>query len=662
MEIKIKTYLGIFIILILSLVVLSYLYFENKQLNQKIKFINPFLLMKKSKKGLSFNGEIRNFSSLDDFKNYIQKSQKNYSQNIAIFNNILAPHVAIKSNEQFKNSEKPKIERFSLTNIQEEDIDEPDIVKTNGKEIFFYQENLIYPSIYNKLQSPAKIKVIESFPPENLKVVSQLENEGELLLVDDILVVLNEDKIIGYNVSDSYNIKKSWEKEIEKNNSILAARLFNNKIYLVLKSKINIFLPCPVKIFSNDLRGVIECNQIFYPSVIIPTDVIFTVIKIDPKSGEIEKTNSFIGSSENSILYMSKNALFLTFTFKEDIFSFIFGFLNQKASDFFPNEFLEKISKVSNYDISEYSKLYELEILLNNYLNSLEEKEKIKIINEINNRFLDYYKEHKKEIIKTVILKLNLENLEILAKGMVPGKSLNQFSFSEYNNFLRLATTLGDFNNFFYLPPPFPLPFSFELENNLYILDNNLEVTGKIENFYNNEKIYAVRFIGNRGYVVTFKEIDPFFIFDLSDPKNPKLEGQLKIPGFSSYLHQLSENKILGIGKEGPYLKISLFDVENPKDPKELSKYILKEWFSEVLNNHHAFLSDPKYEILFLPVNNLGYIFSYANNKLTLKKIEKIENPKRAIFINDFLYILSQKKIIVLNEKTFEKIKEIILE
>ncbi|MCX4275311.1 MAG: beta-propeller domain-containing protein, partial [Candidatus Gastranaerophilales bacterium] len=135
----------------------------------------------------------------------------------------------------------------------------------------------------------------------------------------------------------------------------------------------------------------------------------------------------------------------------------------------------------------------------------------------------------------------------------------------EYDGNLRVATTNG---------------YDEESENQLYILDENLKEIGKIENLAKGEKIYSVRFIGKIGYIVTFKQIDPLFVIDLSNPTAPVVKGELKIPGYSSYMHPYDETHIIGIGyntKSNGYggvtnanMKMSMFDVSDLENPKEM--------------------------------------------------------------------------------------------
>jgi len=182
---------------------------------------------------------------------------------------------------------------------------------------------------------------------------------------------------------------------------------------------------------------------------------------------------------------------------------------------------------------------------------------------------------------------------------------------------------------------------------------------GSVKDLGKTERIYAVRFLGDMAYVVTFRDTDPFYVLDLSNPKEPELKGELKIPGYSSYLHPITDDLILGIGKEGWEVKLSLFDVATPSEPAEVDKYILEESWSDVLETHHAFLIDRKHGIFFLPGREGGYIFSYADNKLALEKAVRAERARRAIYIDDYLYVVADTKIVVLDETTWEKVNEL---
>ena len=169
-------------------------------------------------------------------------------------------------------------------------------------------------------------------------------------------------------------------------------------------------------------------------------------------------------------------------------------------------------------------------------------------------------------LYSTEILKFDIsgDKIEYKTKGKVPGTALNQFSVDEYKNHLRIATTNGNFQN---------------AKNNLYVLDNEMVIVGMIEGLAKGETIKSVRFMGDTGYVVTFEQTDPLFVIDLTNPEKPEVLGELKIPGFSNYLHPVTENYLLGIGVNGDDngakngMKVSLFDVSDKKNPKEVAKF-----------------------------------------------------------------------------------------
>jgi len=398
----------------------------------------------------------------------------------------------------------------------------------------------------------------------------------------------------------------------------------------------------------------IRCQDIYHPINPIPVDTTFTAITLDPMSGQAEKNISFVGSAGNSVVYMSPESIFVTYSYSEDTSKFLLDFIKEKARDLYPSSVVEKIEKLISYDISQQAKMTELQIIISRYQNSLGEDERLRFNNEVANRMQDYLKEHQRELDKTGIVKINLSKFDVSATGSVPGYPLNQFSLDEYQNHLRIAVTVGQrwwgwgFGS-----------GSGETANDVYILDENLKIKGSIKDLGLAEKIYSARFIEDKGYLVTFKETDPFYVLDLSHPSNPQMEGQLKIPGYSSYLQPIAKDMILGIGKEDWQVKVSLFDVSSASDPKEIAKYVLDEGWSDVLSTHHAFLLDTKHEIFFLPGSQGGYIFSYQGNKLELKKAVSGISARRAIYLDDYLYIIGDNKIIVLNELDWTRVNEL---
>jgi uncharacterized membrane protein YgcG len=192
------------------------------------------------------------------------------------------------------------------------------------------------------------------------------------------------------------------------------------------------------------------------------------------------------------------------------------------------------------------------------------------------------------------------------AAGSVPGSTLNQFSADEYEGRLRVATTSSK-----------QTEEGWRAENGVYVLEGRgaqLAIVGSVTGIAPGENIYSVRFAGDRGFVVTFRQVDPFYTLDLSDPTAPKVVGELKIPGYSSYLQVLDETHVVGIGRVdiGDWqwrVQVSVFDISNFADPKRVGLYTFDETVSgsPAEWEHLAFLWVPSLKLLAFPVNAARY-------------------------------------------------------
>jgi inhibitor of cysteine peptidase len=192
--------------------------------------------------------------------------------------------------------------------------------------------------------------------------------------------------------------------------------------------------------------------------------------------------------------------------------------------------------------------------------------------------------------------------------------------------------------------------------NNIYVLDGEMKIIGRLEGLEKGERIYAVRFMGEKAYIVTYRETDPLFVVDLSDPRNPRVEGILKIPGYSTYLHPIGDGKMVGVGKDDDgKVKISLFDVSDPENPKELDVYHIDAWWSEAIRNHHAFLWDPKAEIVALPVGTKYYVLGAGDNEFRAERVVDMNSPaRRAAYVNNYLYLFGDGSVVVVDEGNFD--------
>jgi len=276
----------------------------------------------------------------------------------------------------------------------------------------------------------------------------------------------------------------------------------------------------------------------------------------------------------------------------------------------------------------------------------------------------------------THILKFGLEDGKFVfkAEADVKGQVNNQFSMDENGENFRIATTSGNIWN-----------ITNDTKNNLYVLNDNLEEVGKITGFAPDEKIYSVRYVGDKAYVVTFKQTDPLFVIDLSNPTNPQILGELKLPGYSTYLHPYDETHIIGFGYETREngtqittdgLKMVMFDISDFTNPKVLFKVNIGDRYtsSEFLYNHKALLYSKEKNIIGFPLNyySKGKTTSMAiiyeidmeqgfvlKGEISTTDNDYLKKIERVVFINNCYFALSNKIVKVVDMDTFNIVKEI---
>lgn len=294
---------------------------------------------------------------------------------------------------------------------------------------------------------------------------------------------------------------------------------------------------------------------------------------------------------------------------------------------------------------------------------------------------------------ETTIYRVHVQdnNMTVQAMGNVSGYVSDQFSMDEYEDYFRIITTSWT---------------EAGQGTNVYVLDLNLSLVGKLENLAIGENFHSSRFMGKRAYLVTFQVTDPLFVINLTDPAQPRVLGKLVIPGYSDYLHPYDETHLIGVGKEttggipawNQGIKISLFDVSNVTNPTQLFNYPIGDRGSDspVLTDHKAFLFDQEKNLLVIPVQETkvdqsqypdgvpswtsgelvwqgAYVFDLTLDQgFQLKgKITHINSDadltnanywiKRSLYIEDILYTVSDKTVKLNNLEDLEFIKDIVL-
>ena len=502
---------------------------------------------------------------------------------------------------------------FSETNIQVEGVDEPDIVKNDGKYIYTIVGN--------------KIVIVNAYPAENMEIVSEIELEAgirEIFVNGDKLIIFTQgfiaynrvagtiggNSVLIYDISDKAN--PELEKEIETDGNYVDARMIGDYVYVINSKYVQLGSDeqiLPVLTIDGVKETAVASDVYYWPHP--DSSYVFTsILALDLENNEHNQEIFLTGASHN--LYVSEDNIYLTYTKYIESQDYTEAIVEEVYLEILPSEYDEQIQEIIDSEEQPYQKLNKIQKLVTDYSDSLTGSQKSEFDKELLEALEEFEVNIQKKRENTVIHKINVDELEIEYKtnGEVPGHVLNQFSMDEYKGDFRIATTTGEV-------------WGGSSLNHLYVLDEDLDIIGSVEDLAPGEKIYSARFMGKRAYVVTFKKVDPLFVIDLSKPSKPKVLGYLKITGYSDYLHPYDENHVIGIGKETVEaqdelkegrgldfawyqgVKVSLFDVSDVENPIEKAKFEIGDrgTDSDALYEHKAILFDREKNLLVLPIS-----------------------------------------------------------
>jgi len=576
---------------------------------------------------------LRKFSSYQELKEFLNRSRY---KTVWDFMNLKVPFSTdFPVLMSLKKAANEASASYSRTNIQVEGVDEADIVKCDGKYIY--------------VASSGRILIIRAYPPEDLAVLAEMKTNGtaaEIFINGDRLVVVESTfgkPIIPFRHPAPHRGRETIIKIFDisdRSRPILIRKISTDGWY-----------------FESRMIGAYVYLLTIKPACIVKGEVQLPLIIDGINIEEIPASQIYYVNSSD----------------------WRYGFITLLA--------------VNIQDVSE--RLTHKTFLLG-YSRAIYMSKK--------NLYLAISRIDDKKGILTEIYRIRVDGCRIKceANGCVPGRILNQFSMDEYRGYFRIATTTMHLSRV----------SRIRMASNIYVLDMNLKIVGRIENIAPNERMHSARFLGTRCYLVTFKKVDPLFVVSLEDPKRPKILGKLKIPGYSDYLHPYGRNYLIGVGKEtveaedGDFawyqgVKISLFDVSDVKSPKEISKYVIGDrgTDSPVLRDHKAFLFDEERNLLVIPIllaeidedkysgrvppNAYGdyvwqgiYVFTVNETGIFLRgRVTHIKDPgvfaksgfyfhskyaiKRAIYIGDFLYSISDGMIKVNDLRDLKEVAEV---
>ena len=523
--------------------------------------------------GISLN-KVNNF---DSFYEIIKENSKNnygnygydYDEDI-VFEESNSADQAVKSSSnntasaQSEASLQGSTGDYSRTNIQVENVDEADVVKTNGKNIFYISQNKI---IIVDIQDKSKMTEVtrldftkEDFKPRELFINNNkmivIGNENSYSMSNQITketfssiykkrIYRQNTTAVIYDISDASKPKEERKVKIEGN--YVSSRMIGDSIYFIANKGIS-----------------------YYNITKTEKD------KLNPDDYKPAYTDTLFGTEEKLInydrIYYFNNIDTLNYL---NLCGFNLNGQTEADVETFLGAGEDVYCSAQNLYVAKAKRVYDADT----HMNFGED---------------------------TKILKFALNNgkIEFKAEATLEGGINNQFSMDEKDGYLRIATTIGKTYN-----------MDNSTSNSLYVLDQDLKEVGRLDGIAKAEKIYSVRYVGNKAYMVTFREVDPLFVIDLSDVKNPKILGELKIPGYSTYLHPYDETHLIGFGydtKDNGYggvkndgLKMAMFDVSDVSNPKELFNVKIGEsgTNSPLTSNHKALLFSKEKNFIAFPVS-----------------------------------------------------------
>jgi uncharacterized secreted protein with C-terminal beta-propeller domain len=584
----------------------------------------------------------------------------------------------------------PDYPEFSTTNVQVKNVDEPDYIKNDGKYLYIVNQN--------------SLTIIDANPAQDAKVILKIALDIEQQNLENMF--LNGDRLVifYYGSSQTYGIaeydyapypiyipktfatiidisdRKNPETvtKYEIDGSYVNSRMIEDIVYLITNSGVDYSNPIIPRIMEGTNPIIPDVYRFPNPEA----SYTFNTVTAFDVAGKLENSETFLMGYSNTI-YVSEENLYITYQ-KNVPYTYYDTIRKDRFFDvvvpLLPKDVQDQIHSIqSDPSLDLYEKWTQVSKLLQDTYNTLPKDQKEKLFAQIQNALEEYDQRIQSDVTRTVIHKIALDegNLKYIANSEVPGYLLNQFSMDESGNRFRITTTTDSFSR-----------SGSITSNNVYVLDDNLNHVGSLTKIAPDERIYSARFMGDKLFLVTFKQVDPFFVIDLSSD-TPKILGALKIPGFSNYLQPYDKDHIIGIGrdtKENQWggvqtngVKISMFDVSDFNNPKETDTIVIGDagTDSEILYNHKALLLDKEKNIMSIPIKsnyrilfetdspstdiyqqknwNGFYVYGFENNKFVERgKIAHYiwENnynvqymQSRSLYIDDTLYTVMDGSI-----------------
>lgn len=453
-----------------------------------------------------------------------------------------------------------------------------------------------------------------------------LKNDGKYIYT------IANDKLVIIEAFPASEMKKVSELKIEEGYTAIDMYICGDKLFLVTDNR-------------NSVRK-------YYSSDEIITKI--NVIDItNRKSPNIVKKFELTGVYSSSRMIDEKIYLFSNMGVRKKSGQYVLPQYRESDVSIFKEIDLSEVQYVPNDRYTSFTQIFTFD--LNTPLNSP------KVVTYLGSSAQNVYMSQDNLYMaqtrngETIIYKFNLNSLypRFEGRGSVPGTIVNQFAMDEFDGNFRIATTKNNVSA-------------------VYILSRSMHRLGSVTNIARGEQIKSVRFEGERGYVVTFRNTDPLFVIDLSNVRAPRILGELKIPGYSTYLHTYDEDHVIGFGYDGTEwgtngkLKLALFDITDVTRPKEMFKEVIDARTSELLTNHKSLLFSKDRNLIAFSVGNYNsnkvgkaYTINLEDGFVLRGEINHDTDVNRMLYMDNVLYGVSEDSVSAHDIKTIEELNRI---
>ncbi len=519
-----------------------------------------FKTLKQKKIDFTVYDSVSSVQSAEDLEAYFARAKSFYGTDAIEYEEESSNSVSVESSA--KEDSAISGSDHSTTNVQVAGVDEADFVKTDGQYVYAISQG-------------EKITITDIRNPQKMKVLSEIKREEgynpmQLFLHDDLLIVLGSKM-----EQNDRNDRRYYNFD-----HFTTVRLYS----ITDKAKPQLIREIGAEGYMNTAR---KTGDLLY--VITNMQPMYWIM--EDLEGEKLRPALYDSSEKKAKSYMAYEDISILPGAVEPTYSIITAIdLSTPAKSTLKTKGFLGSSEIV-YMTKDHLYLTATQFEKNN---GMEEK----MIWNPENMSTAFFK-----------YKLDGVNVTFQRSAEMKGTVLNQFSMDEYNDHFRVAMTEGNMWN-----------TQRPSQNHLYIFDENMKLTGSVKGMAKGERIYSARFMGEKAYIVTFRETDPLFVIDVANPAKPTVLGELKIEGFSNYLHPIDENHLIGFGydtvaEKNPSggepiirtkgMKLSLFDVTDFSNPKEKDKTIIggSGTHSPLQYDHKALFKQPKQNLYGFPAS-----------------------------------------------------------